>query len=238
MPNNSNNTCMFCCTHLERSLYVTCWILSEWKPNRTASHQNNPSSHRCLRGRINRSASGNCSPLRSPPNVTKQKVFCSASFDSKLLTSVSLSKKWVRKKSFVICNLRWMNLNISCYRCGRATCGRVWRIALVWSAVWGNRWNNPVSASLDTDIVTREIVCGGAADGRYYRSCDRKSYAASTCSQNSCSIDRGLVEECCTSFPADWQIECKEDGVERLEKAPCETNIALYTGLNNQWERR
>jgi hypothetical protein len=41
-------------------------------------------------------------------------------------------------------------------------------------------------------------------------------------------MNKGLLEECCSTFlPADWQVECKEDGVGRLEKAPCETNIAL-----------
>jgi hypothetical protein len=46
------------------------------------------------------------------------------------------------------------------------------------------------------------------------------------------SINRGLLEECCTSLPADWQVECKEDGVGRMEKAPCETNISALYGVD------
>ena len=127
-----------------------------------------------------------------------------------------------------------MNLNISCYRCSRATCGQVWRIALVLSAVWGNRWNNPAPASWDTDTVTLEIVRGWGQ-----QTADANVAAAIVCDVYLFSEQQqNKGESVVTSLTADWQVECKEDGVGRLEKAPCETNIALYPGLDNQWERR
>jgi len=60
-----------------------------------------------------------------------------------------------------------MNLNISCYRCGRATCGQVWRIVLFSSAAWGNMKYPCLCLVRCRYCHTRNCLWCGAADGRY-----------------------------------------------------------------------
>ena len=192
MPNNNNNMYMFCCRHLERSVYVTCrtFVGVKTKPHgvtsiipvetgvRTLTHlakclpweEGNPvfivgpAMHRLPQETVRQCA--------AHPTCGHKKYFVRRHFDSKLLTSVSLSNKWGKKQSVVVCNLRWMNSSISCYRSGRTTCRQVWRVALFrvteeiampligYIPLLPHKKLSVVGQLMGNNDVTATIVCG------------------------------------------------------------------------------